>query len=64
MVDYLLLNRTHSVAVYVSAHWWKVCNFMVMDIVYVKQMDQDIAKLKMVDAGKKLKEVRHFLLAR
>jgi hypothetical protein len=36
MVDYLLLNRTHSVAVYVSAHWWKVCNFMVMDIVYVK----------------------------
>jgi hypothetical protein len=27
-------------------------------------MDQDIAKLKMVDAGKKLKEVRHFLLAR
>jgi hypothetical protein len=29
-----------------------------------QQMDQDIAKLKMVDAGKKLKEVRHFLLAR
>jgi hypothetical protein len=41
-----------------------VCNFMVMDIVYVKQMDQDIAKLKMVDAGKKLKEVRDILLAR
>jgi len=27
-------------------------------------MDQDIAKLKMVDAGKKLKEVRDILLAR
>jgi hypothetical protein len=31
--------RTHSVAVYASAHWLKVCNLKVMDTPTVKPKD-------------------------